>query len=218
MTYKKLQVVMLPTNEKSRLQLTKEFLNLAVESFVPYGKQTICQHLYFLSNEEIKEGDWYLYWFIGETLEQSRIGQSKQNGFVSKSPHKKIVATTDISLTVKQYGRGEQTSFFPLPQPPDSFLELYTKEYNAGRQIKEVLVKYEDYYPLKQSTLVGQRLFINKDNAINIKSVKDSWSKEEVIALTHQLLSEHNSLPDSYSQMNNKELDDYHKDWIGQNL
>ncbi len=82
-----------------------------------------------------------------------------------------------------------------------------------------MLVKYEDYYPLKQSTLVGQRLFINKDNAISIKSVKDSWKREEVIALTHQLLSEHNnSLPDSYSQMNNKELDDYHKDWIKQNL
>lgn len=139
MTYKKLQVVMLPTNRAEncfylqnniklnyyRGYLTQDYLNNALNarSF----------HLYFLSNEEIKEGEY--------AIDGDQVFGPYEKGDVFTDYKGKIIATTDISLTVKQYGRGEQTSFFPLPQPPDSFLELYTKEYNAGRQIKEVLVK-----------------------------------------------------------------------------
>jgi hypothetical protein len=208
MTYKKLQVVMLPTNRAEncfylqnniklnyyRGYLTQDYLNNALnaKSF----------HLYVLSNEEIKEGDW-VYNEISK-----EIYQFKQN---LVSYEKKIVATTDISLTVKQYGRGEQTSFFPLPQPPDSFLELYAKEYNAGKQIKEVLVEYIYYHPSLSSDVISERLLLNKDNTITVKPIKESWSKEEVKELLN-LFAE-------YAVYGGADTNFFNADkWIEQNL
>ena len=146
---------------------------------------------------------------------------------------KKIIATTNISLTKPKsfkYGNmimedingdgsyyfakdtvvefGKPRSFFInlgllLPQPSESFIQKYIKEFNKGNIITDVLVEYEntreywkdrsrfdniivyseeeakqyncimDYYPIKIKT--------SKDNTITIKRVKDSWSRDEVI-------------------------------------
>ena len=45
---------------------------------------------------------------------------------------KKIIATTTDSSLV-------------LPQPSKQFIQKYVEEYNKGREIKEVLVEYEEY-------------------------------------------------------------------------
>ena len=57
-TYK---VVMLPTTEASNLCIDTSCDEL--NYFTPEGKSTLhtkCQNLYILSDEEIKEGDWYI--------------------------------------------------------------------------------------------------------------------------------------------------------------
>jgi hypothetical protein len=141
------------------------------------------QHLYILSDEEIKEDEFDqllkqgLYFESGngiiKTITNQRI---KTNG-----DYKKIIATTDKSLAmlVSDPIIGKAPTYFP--EPSKSFIDVFVKEYNKGNIITEVMVEYEDYWiGVCHSLDVAYRPKVSKDNTITIKKVKDSWTKEEV--------------------------------------
>ncbi len=150
------------------------------------------QHLYFLSDEEIKEGDWK-YSYTDKKV-------SKQDGGFTYEGDKKIIATTDSSLTKLKTSEYHTGYCIYLPQPSTAFLEVFVTEYNKGNQIKEVLVEYEgvcsncgeyhkesilcSYQGEYASQIAPFRLKVNsKDNTITIKKVKDSWNREELESL-----------------------------------
>jgi len=190
MSFKRVKVVMLPTNEKAQLWLSKG------NALTLWGKENnndklgANQHLYFLSDEEIKEGDWYI------SAMKSIISQ--HNG-TEKLPDgwKKIIATTDKSLKVpidKAYMNFGETE--SLPHTSDSFIEKYVEEYNKENIITEVMVEYD--YRVKSGTidehkkgLAGYEYFelkVNpKDNTITIRKTKDSWNREEVVKLLEEI-------------------------------
>lgn len=94
------------------------------------------QLLYILSDDEIKEGDWY---FDTET----KIICKSINNIKVFDCWKKIVATTDKSLKLLQFydlkdNRGEFNTVESLPQLPESFIQAYIKAYNEGKPITEV--------------------------------------------------------------------------------
>jgi len=135
------------------------------------------QHLYFLSDEEIKEGDWYMT-EIPHTIWQYDRNKGLSSG---RGWNKKIIATTDKSLN--------------LPHTSDSFIEKYVEEYNKGNIITEVMVEYEEIHR-ETDEIIGMdglpngllyyecNLKINpKDNTITIRKTKDSWNREEVVEL-----------------------------------
>lgn len=189
-TLKKHKVVMLPTNEKATIigkykDVDKLVFNTPKD--IPRGEQ---KHLYIISDEEIKEGDWG----IGHAKGINGIGTgyyvfkhdnsniAKVNALAEGS--KKIIATTDKSLG--------------LASPSTSFIEKFVEEYNKDNVITDVMVEYEELAravgkPLEKldsgvddfdKKIIGHKLKINpKDNTITIKKVKDSWSREEVIDL-----------------------------------
>lgn len=159
--WKDINVVMLPTNEKAinknQIVFNKEINNLYISNEDIICKEDwnkLCtphlispQHLYFLSDEEIKEGDWCY------DTKNNRI-------FIAKSSYegmqyiKKIIATTD-RLVIGQKELAfpcEENDFFGeyediyLPQPSQQFIEKYIEEYNKGNIITEVKVHYEDIY------------------------------------------------------------------------
>jgi hypothetical protein len=73
-----------------------------------------------------------------------------------------------------------------LPQPSDSFIKYFIVEYNKGNVITDVMVEYEEaeeYDKVYGHENKFPRLLINSDNTINIKLIKDSWNREEVIEL-----------------------------------
>lgn len=211
--FKKVKVVMLPTNEK----VTKNCLLLCPslgkynnswwlklnkdDSGIQYTK-LISQHLYFLSNEEIKEGDWQVHW--SNDLNNYIISQHK----LGKSTGLKVIATTDKSLN--------------LPQPSQSFIEKYISEYNKGNKIEEVMVEYELFDNGWDSSVVTNRVHkikVNlKDNTITIKSVKNSWSREEI----KQILEMYKSDIDDSEIWNSDLLIHIHypdiNKWIEENL
>lgn len=91
----------------------------------------------------------------------------------------------------------------------------------------KVLVECEKYYYSKKSEVGGHdhnyfsyQIKLNSSNHITLHKVEERmYTREEVSALTHKLLTEHNnSLPDVYSQMDKEELDEYHKEWFEQNV
>ncbi len=149
------------------------------------------QHLYFTTDEEIKEGDWFIRKIeVSLGIEQYIKGDHLYSG------DKKIVATTDESLYKQDYfPDGVKAGMEQLPQPSQAFIEKYCE---LGG-IDEVLVEYNEiatwcddgkackcnmpkFCPERRNG-IKNILKIDAHNTITIHPVKNSWSKEEVIQL-----------------------------------
>ena len=176
------------------------------------------QHLYITSNEEIKEGDYYL-----KPNDNSVWIRSKNSNIITIGS-KKIIATTDESLTINMYdinGAREVDFDITLPQPSQQFIEKYIEEYNKGNIIAEVLVEVEEikHYSGSVDSLdvdddydyIEYKLKLDSQNQITIRKVKDSWNREEVIDLCRSayLYGEQGAL---------KLHNGVFKEWIEENL
>lgn len=108
--FKKTNVVMLPTTKESILCLST-FIGLSLTtqmlSIVP---DFVNQHLYIISDDDIKEGDW-VYKNDSNPKVFKWINTTNTN-----FNYKKIIATTDTSLN--------------LAQPSQEFIEKYIESYN----------------------------------------------------------------------------------------
>jgi len=216
---KKCQVVMLPTEEKAILHLsiggkltdnhhTRHGSGKGDNSWKP-------QHLYILSDDKIKEGDWFINLsFIDKTLDNKPYQADKNDVNISlineKKYCKKVIATTDNSLALNptHYTDGTKRAFHTieyLPQPSFQFISKFIEEYNKGTVITDVLVEYETKcigcgayvnkdmkycsYPApdEHNRCLHNVLKVNpKDNTITITKLKDSWSREEVVGLINR--------------------------------
>ena len=203
---------MLPTNQKAKVGMinlepyNREGHKLELIHYVTNGDGLSPQHLYILSDDEIKEGDWYYDEIIGISQKASDLRPEL------KLPRKKIIATTDTSLTILSTNSGRYV--YQLPQ---SFIEKYVTEYNKGNIITDVLVEYVLEHDLRTS--IKSEEFkevpkINKDNTITIKKVKDSWTKEEILEFLPKAMKyacdKDSHLPHMF--------DLYANDWIEENL
>lgn len=246
----KAKVIMLSSNSNAKLGDLR--LNNIKGDIYPLGCLTYCageatckmvdsssdwniQHLYIISDLEIKDDNWCINTANLEFDNELTLFQVL-NGveIANKCCYiKKIITSTDISLG--------------LPQPSQQFIEKYIEEYNEGNIITEVLVEVELFKPLKgdkvfiggKEKIVNQdtifsinfdgyyfytsshdawrcedyHLKLNSQNQITIRKQKDSWSREEVIELLNKLgydLSGNGMLLDSNLKLR--------KEWINLNL
>lgn len=143
-TFERYKVVMLPTNEKAKvgeyLVINKEG-KLCVWNTDKFGVQNTLpiQHLYFLSDEEIKEGDWYYHFKLKEIFRLYK--DTMHNKAFELEYAKKIIATTDGSLGHEEsiYDPRSKTGgrWITLPQPSAPFIEKFVEEYNKGNVITD---------------------------------------------------------------------------------
>lgn len=215
MTFITCSVVMLPTNEKAKIgenHIVKHSGNLAfgVKIQEPYNIAENRQHLYILSDEEINEGDWCLYLYLKKVVKNNSLTKG------DLLHCKKIIATTDKALI--NDGLRSDTKVL-MPEIDPKFIENYVDQYNKSNIITDVLVEY-----VKGVTIVDElqwennelHLKINsKDNTINIKPVKNSWNREELIELLQNCWSESAI---NLAQQNNKEKYITFDEWIKENL
>lgn len=184
------KVVMLSTNEKAKITGYRGglFLNPML-----IDRETKFYHLYFLSDEEIKEGDLVIGvekdYGIYNQIHQVKVIKKlpdgdlfwfndNENGISAIPEHcKKVIATTDSSLTIYRGGFNMGKS---LPKPSDSFIQKYISEYNKDNIIEYVNVEYNVYGPIWKEKW---ELKVDKNNEITIKPIKSSWSRDEVILL-----------------------------------
>jgi hypothetical protein len=191
---KKCSVVMLPTNEKAVVFLTKDKLEYH-KSFTEHGQTNLTKmhisnhikpyHLYILGDDKIEKNDWFIYndklfnefkTTITPTVTvQIRYYPTKDlsEQFIEIyiSDCKKITASTDKSLN--------------LPQPSPQFIQKYCDEYNKGNQITDVMVEYCQIgagvpgYPktLKDAIFVPQ---IDKNNCITVTKIKEQYTLKEI--------------------------------------
>jgi len=200
---KKIEVVMLPT-EKSKIAINKilnciSHYNRLIEISTDYKPQ----HLYFVSSEPIKEGDWVADFRLdGRILVSKWTEDDNIDGFFFDP--KVIIATTDESLTNEIIPTGFKSGVGAishkynksLPSPSPQFIDKYIEEYNKGNVIKEVMVEYYMVAPQTNGTRTDGKIFdeiylgsahntlpvlkVDKNNHITITRCKDSWNREEV--------------------------------------
>lgn len=185
---KETQIIMIPTVKESSI-LKSAFNNL----YYNKNKQIesdVYQHLYFLSNEEIKEGDYVyhtqMFNHIGFTG-IAKVGKQQINGdflitslcgnhyyYSTKEP--KVIATTDESLRIKNVLDEEDTIYEFYPRPSNEFV----KKYCELGGIDTVLVEYEQFlinpYTEKEVTQydtiavedleIGHKLKVTPNNTI----------------------------------------------------
>ena len=150
------------------------------------------QHLYIISDDEIKENGTHFYNPHSGQLHIS--GNHTDYKAVNNNGCKKIIATTDTLLKIEINGnRGNllpDVSFdINLPQPSQQFIQKYIEEYNKGHIITDVLVEYE-YLLDDRAVLPYWNLKINtKDNTITIKKLKETYTKEELSQILENFTS-----------------------------
>jgi len=132
------------------------------------------QHLYLISDDEIKEGDWVIE---NSNIIVKVVSLFEDNCLVKNNTAyntnlklcKKIVATTDNSINVN----------YPIAEIPESFIQAYIESYNNGKPITEVDLEYKlDNYNLKGN----KRIITPKTRPDNTVIVHQSkmYSKKEV--------------------------------------
>jgi hypothetical protein len=235
--FKRAKVIMLPTNNKSHIYHTKVnnilgYVSGEVESDLqqfPNQTNTQNQHLYIISDDEIKENDYVYDWYNNKVYKATAvvIHNKKSLGYEYLN---KIIATTDISLKIFA-GKGDICDlYYNIPQPSQQFIEKYIEFYNKDEVITDVLVEYE---PIKKETglrhtssglansiYYEDELKVNpKDNTITIKKLKDSWNREEHISNLIKYRKDYEQFKkDSHFGPNETEINNWSNKWIEKNL
>lgn len=209
-------VVML-TTEKASL-IIKDFNNKLIHNYNNtqfLREQYQFQHLYIISDDEIKNGDWYIN---GEF-----INQAKSNIPYTKYIKGKIVATTDTSLFFDRpyrtnYGGSKATM---LPQIPESFLQAYIKSYNEGKPITEVDLEMRfDGMIDNFTTGLAIESYVIKTRPDNTVIVNQSkiYTREEVKQLCFQAFINHKCIDGKIKPNEAMELTIPFNKWIEENL
>ena len=155
--FKRAQVIMLPTNNKSLLHIN--YSKLQLNKFEQLDVNN--QHLYIISDDKIKKGDWCYdksnnrivkiiykhpktksHYFVSANV-NTEDEILKKGYSVELEELKKIIATTDTSLTITTYYEIEGNQQIQLPQPSQQFIEKYIESYDKSEVITDVLVEYE---------------------------------------------------------------------------
>lgn len=199
--YKQHQLVLVATDSTTKkgdlcLDNTGKVLMVSLTDNHPYKQQ----HLYILSEENIEAGDWIIRGNgsygprkVIEVRGNKILCSDNWNNKDCESEFdidecKKTIASTDKSLVIDNGFNADSINWQQLPQIPQSFIEYFITEFNKGNRINKVNVEYEEVLPSNGNYMeLVEVLKINQTNEINIKPIKEFWSREEVEKLLHIL-------------------------------
>lgn len=248
----KCSVVILSSDKKSDLRIVRGYdgnplcYDLVMDSVQLHNNRnsTISyHHIYFTSDEKIKEGDHFLtnrngHWELQKCQKvcedgmimsfEEEIAMFQEDTYFVFRPEncKKIIATNDENLVVNN-----KTAFAKLlPQPSQQFIEKYIEEYNKGNIINEILVEVEEDKgyctkskndKCKYGLLVDcgccefgrYKLKLDSQNQITIRKQKNSWNKSDISRLVRKL----KSLPKE-RQLEITDSVESFDEWIEENL
>jgi len=211
--FKRAKAILLPHNDINT-KITKYLPNtisLNNDISAPHTNQ----HLYIILNDDIKDGKYAVDLQNNKIVTFTDIYRIGRNA----KRFKKIIATTDTSLHIPFVTPGNEEldiyEYNILPEPSQQFIKKYIECYNKGEIITNILVEYEmrhTGWTIDQSEYTyDEFLKVNpKNNTITIKSIKDSWNREEVYILLYNIWD------DSIGM--NKPIDEEFNKWIEQNL
>lgn len=239
--FKPAKVIMLHSKYESKilkLENSLLFNNITTKYDVKSLDKNECfQHLYIISDDKIKDGDWFYDSLDDRVSKAERVDENVYTIFCKDNCSrlkycKKIIATTDTSLIIG-YTVDFNSKEIYLPQPSQQFIEKYIESYNKSEAIIDVLVEYETKcsgcgaypatdmtyctYPVPDShnRTLNTFIKINLDNTITIKQMKNSWNREEL-----QPLKDYYEHSKQFVRSNDYREQDVQKifKWIEENL
>jgi len=184
---KDIQVVMLPTKKETNIIFDKGVLEFIEKKQVASTINSDVKgfHLYFLSDDKPKKGDWC----YDISIERRLVKYSELPKHWHDS-QQKIVATTDESL--ENVSNSINPVYEKLPQPTKEFIQKYIEQHNNKNILDWLEVEYDCNHNQMPSKVIDV-LKINPDNTIdfyipNLLDVpnKEVFSKEEVISLLYK--------------------------------
>jgi len=135
MKSKKTKVIMLPTEDESYLAIAwGDSLVCGIPKMFKKSRDYQPQHLYYITDEKIKNGDWCIMLDdAGEVFSSIPQQYLKEQGHTLNKNLFKIIATSDCKLTIeipihtKSKSEKELNTILKLklPQIPQSFVEEY---------------------------------------------------------------------------------------------
>jgi len=183
---KTVRVVMLPTTKSNKdgdivlndaKILEPNQVRLAQLNVLTVYSDQPCtnQHLYLISDDEIKEGDWYIATDIKSVIQCNKV-TTYIHGGSTQSPKdlaKKIIATTDNSINVN----------YPIAEIPESFIQAYIKAYNERSPITEVAVEViiGQGQENGETTSIKEWIKTRSDNTVIIHQAK-MYTRDEVVS------------------------------------
>jgi len=197
---KRHKIVMVPSKNSDRgalgLRLNSHNKLLIANNMLSHAE---LQYLYILSDEEIKEGDWYLvqHNIEGEILSNKLILCKANKNFIlnhyikTSNLYSKIIATTNPELHWKGSQTASSISIPNVPKISKVFISNYIEMYNSGKPIILVSVEYEPFYyddiEAREVVVRQDGYILKKDsdnNAFIFPSIQDYlFSREEVIKI-----------------------------------
>lgn len=214
--FKKAQVLLLPTEKASQICIYNKELYYVIDGEFNLNRDKY--NIYITTDDKIEKGDYFYNTELNRVVEATSIKYPNERN--------KIIATTDTSLNstqvVKEFitkeGIHKAKLKSGLPKPSQQYIELYIESYNKDKVIESIMVEYETSNKMSEH-YVTNRILINQDNTINIKQIKDSWNREEVI---YNVIKHRNDFlkfkTSSYYNPNDKEIKEWENNWVKENL
>ena len=156
-----------------------------------------CQHLYFTTDEEIKEGDWVVQQFEKQDADVCQITNGEYE--IAPDIQRKIIASTDPELVfIEDYGYAK--AGFPLPQPSQAFVKAYCEQ--GG--IDEVDVEYE---------LIWEETGWNKmvGKILKVDPIHNTITTHRIVEKMYSRENLENLMMQSYIYGQSDKTDSFHK-------
>lgn len=192
---KQCKVVVLPTNQKAKGREIiydgdifygqaindKWFNSNGTQMLRLNNKSDFAYHLYILSDDKIKVGDWAIFPDIkNDVIKNYNLPVKVKYNYASNGLYNfKVIASTNSDLK--------------LPSPSNAFIQKYCE---MDGRINEINIEYILQHDLRTDDRKKEFQYIPKvssDNTITIKAIKNSFSRKEVIKILEELyyISEH---------------------------
>ena len=192
------KVVMLPTDDNSCMCFSEgKLYYYPKDTWFTKDDETQPQHLYFTTDEEIKEDDWM--WREGER--PTLVIPHFHWDFGVK--YKKVISSNDPKLG--------------LPSPTQAFIEKYCKL--GGIDEVDVECEFAAGYQTKENPDLMWRLKVDSHNTITTREIKNSWSREEVESLCRSMAYSASSIVENYGHSGHQTFNKKaFEDWIKEKL
>jgi len=203
---KRAKVHLLPTNDERAViglaadEKTLWFAHSGVGN--SYGNK----HLYITTDDEIKEGDWCLFFWDGmKDGELGQVGSEPQQYLPSKGHTlnrnlRKIIATTDPKLHNTRLKdcpvnpEDNMVSVRGVAKPSKEFIEEYCRVGGIDEVDVEYGLFHDGNFKDNDETHAFKAIHkprVNSHNEITIHPVKDSWTLDELPDLLNRFCKDH---------------------------
>ena len=195
------QIIMLPSDKQQENVLCVAHKQLFFsEGLVSPGGDIMPQHLYILSDEDIKKGDWFINLgsggHPGVAIYRANSENSKAINEFKYPEIKKIIATTDAELHYNKIVEEDMHMYKEsLPHIPQHIIEAYVKK-PFDKVMVEYLTKLEKGTDLGNECdyIVPDKPKLNQDGTLAVSLIKEKMysneSRKQLIRDFHQIVDD----------------------------